>query len=295
MKKKHDKRWLIQSLAALATNSHLAGFFGEKISIYKGSLKSACVPRLNCYSCPGAVGSCPIGSLQAVIAGRKHNFSFYVLGTMAIFGMLLGRAICGFLCLFGFVQDLLYKIPTPKITVPQRADKGLRYLKYLVLAVLVIILPIALTNNFGMGAPTFCKWLCPAGTLEGGVPLVASDAGLRSRIGFLFYWKMAILVLVLLASVFIQRPFCKYLCPLGAFYGFFSKAGLWRMSLDQDKCVDCGLCEKKCPMNVAVRQDINVAECIRCGACKKACPTQAIRTTYGFREPLTHQAKGNAQ
>lgn len=284
MKKRRDTRPFIQGLAALLANSHLVGFFGGKISIYKGKLKSVCLPGLNCYSCPGAVGSCPIGSLQAVIGGHKHNFSFYVIGTMALFGMLLGRAICGLLCLFGFLQDLLYKIPTPKLTVPHRIDRPLRYLKYLMLVVLVILLPMLVTNLYGIGAPAFCKWVCPAGMLEGGIPLVASDAGLQKSVGFLFYWKLSLLIFILLASVFIHRPFCKYLCPLGAFYGLFSKVGLWRMQLDKAKCVDCGLCEQKCPMQVAVRKDINVAECIRCGACKKACPTGAIRTQYGLTD-----------
>lgn len=283
-KKKKDNRWLVQTLAALATNSYLPGFFGERITIYQGKLKNACVPGLNCYSCPSAIGSCPIGSLQAVAGGRKHDFSFYVVGTLILFGMLLGRAICGFLCLFGFIQDLLYKIPTPKIKVPHKVDKPLRYVKYLMLLVLVFILPVVITNAFGMGNPYFCKWVCPAGTLEGGVPLLASDETLRSNIGFLFYWKASLLVLILVASVFIRRPFCKYFCPLGAFYGLFSKISLWRMTLDKEKCIDCGRCEKACPMNVAVRKDINVPECIRCGNCKRVCPTDAIRTQYGFRD-----------
>lgn len=286
MKKKHgkDRRWLIQTIASLASNSHFAGFLGGQNLLYKGELKKLCVPSLNCYTCPGAVGSCPIGSLQAVVGGKQHNFSFYVVGSLMLFGLLLGRAVCGFLCLFGFVQDLLYKIPVPKLKVPARLDKGLRYLKYLFLVGMVMLLPLLLKSIFGLSPPPFCSWLCPAGTLEAGLPMIALDQGLRGLIGFLFYWKLAILVLVLLASVFIHRPFCKYLCPLGAFYGLFAKVGLYRMKLDHDKCINCGRCERACPMDVAVRKDINVAECIRCGTCKRVCPTGAIRTTYGFRD-----------
>ena len=286
-----DRRWMIQTLSALATNAYIPGFFSKPLSIYTGQLKNACVPGLNCYSCPGAVGACPIGGLQAVAGGYKHDFSFYVIGTMMVFGLFLGRVICGFLCLFGFIQDLLYKIPTPKIKVPHKADRVLRYLKYLIL-ILVILLPVVLITRtiqtpaatFKLSDPYFCKWLCPAGTLEGGIPLVSSDQHLQQTVGFLFYWKLSLLGIILLASVFIHRPFCKYLCPLGAFYGLFSKVSLWRMVLDQDKCINCGKCERACPMNVAVRKDINVPECIRCGRCKKVCPTSAIRTVYGFRE-----------
>ena len=106
------KKNIIQALATLATNANLKGFFEGRI--YTGNTKVACVPGLNCYSCPGAVGSCPIGSLQAVIGSKKFSISYYVFGIMILIGALLGRLVCGLLCPFGFVQDLLYKIPTPK-------------------------------------------------------------------------------------------------------------------------------------------------------------------------------------
>lgn len=282
-------RPIIQLTAAIAQNANISGFFNG--SIYQGPLKNGCVPGLNCYSCPGAVGSCPIGSLQAVISGHKHNFAFYVVGLLVFFGMLLGRAVCGFLCLFGFIQDLLYKIPTPKIKVPEKADRVMRYFKYAVLAVLVIILPVVLTNDFGIGSPYFCKLLCPAGTLEGGIPMVAANESLRSGLGFLFWWKIGILAFIILSSVFIYRPFCKYLCPLGAFYSFFSRLSLFRMNLDESRCTGCKKCEKACGMNVKVTQKINSAECIRCGDCKNACPTGAISYSFGFKSRSASSVK----
>ena len=292
MKRKKDRRWMVQTLAAVATNSYIPGFLSKPLSIYKGNLKNVCVPGLNCYSCPGAVGACPVGAMQAVAGGYKHDFSFYIVGILMAFGLFLGRAICGFLCLFGFVQDLLYKIPTPKIKVPKKLDRVLRYLKFAML-ILVIVLPMVLVARsiprkdappYELSDPYFCKYVCPAGTLEGGIPLITSDTGLQQRVGTLFYWKLSLLIFILLSSIFIHRPFCKYICPLGAFYGLFSKVSLWRMKLDRDKCIDCGKCEKACPMNVEVRKDINVPECIRCGNCKRVCPTGAIRTQYGFRD-----------
>ena len=90
------------------TNGYAAGF--AKGTIYKGELKRVCVPGLNCYSCPGALGSCPIGSLQAVLGDRDHWFSFYAVGFLLFIGALLGRFVCGWLCPFGLVQDLLHKI-----------------------------------------------------------------------------------------------------------------------------------------------------------------------------------------
>lgn len=280
MKKKRDTRPFIQAAAAILTNSYLAGFLKGKI--YTGNLKLACVPGLNCYSCPGAVGACPIGAMQAVLGGRKHNFSFYVLGILMLFGMLLGRFICGFLCPFGFVQDLLHKIRTPKVRVPERLDKPMRLTKYVVFLVAVVVLPIFATNAFGMADPYYCKWICPAGTLEGGIPLLLLNEGLRKGIGFLFQWKVAILAAVVVSAVFIYRPFCKYLCPLGAFYSLFNRISLYQMTVDKDKCTGCKACERACGMNVHVTKNINSTECIRCGKCARVCAAGAIQTRFGF-------------
>ena len=275
------KKNIIQALATLATNANLKGFFEGRI--YTGNTKVACVPGLNCYSCPGAVGSCPIGSLQAVIGSKKFSISYYVFGIMILIGALLGRLVCGLLCPFGFVQDLLYKIPTPKFKIPEKIDRPLRYLKYAILLVFVILLPMFLTNQFGLGAPYFCKLICPAGTLGGALPLLATNEGLRATIGFLFFWKLSILIIIVALSIFTYRPFCKYICPLGAFYSFFNKIGFYKMEFVSDKCVNCGLCEKSCKMDINVRANPNSLECIRCGACTAACRHDALVMTYaGF-------------
>ena len=275
------KKNIIQALATLATNANLKGFFEGRI--YTGNTKVACVPGLNCYSCPGAVGSCPIGSLQAVIGSKKFSISYYVFGIMILIGALLGRLVCGLLCPFGFVQDLLYKIPTPKFKVTEKIDRPLRALKYIILLVFVILLPMFLTNQFGLGAPYFCKLICPAGTLGGALPLLATNEGLRATIGFLFFWKLSILIVIVALSIFTYRPFCKYICPLGAFYSFFNKIGFYKMEFVQDKCVNCGLCEKSCKMDINVRANPNSLECIRCGACTAACRHDALVMTYaGF-------------
>ena len=286
------KKNIIQAAATLITNANLKGFFEGKI--YKGNTKVACVPGLNCYSCPGAIGSCPIGSLQAVIGSKKFNISYYVFGIIILIGALFGRLVCGLLCPFGFVQDLLYKIPTPKIKIPVKVDRPLRYLKYVILLVFVILLPMFLTNAFGLGAPYFCKLICPAGTLGGALPLLAKNEGLRSTIGFLFFWKLSILIVVVALSIFTYRPFCKYICPLGAMYSFFNKIGFYKMEFVPDKCVNCGLCEKSCKMDISVRANPNSLECIRCGACTAACRHSALTTSYagfaGFRKKK--EAKG---
>ena len=272
-------RGWIQLGAAIGANAHLRGFLSGRI--YSGDLKTACVPGLNCYSCPGAVGSCPIGAMQAVISGNKLNFSYYVFGVLILFGVLLGRLICGFLCPFGWIQQLLHKVPGRKLRVPQKIDRPARFLKYGVLVLFVLALPAFLVDGFGLGAPYFCKWICPAGTLEGGIPLVLANESLRSGLGFLFWWKIGLLALTILMSVLIYRPFCKYVCPLGAFYALFNRVSLTRMELSRSRCVSCGHCEQVCPMQVQVLKDINSAECIRCGRCAQACPADAIALHFG--------------
>ncbi len=263
----------------LLSNAHLPGFF--RGTIYQGPLKKFCVPGMNCYSCPGALGACPIGALQSLLDGRRRRFPFSVAGFLAGLGLLAGRLVCGWLCLFGLLQELLYKIPLPKLTVPDKLDRVLRRLKFAVLLLLVVMLPLLWRSELGVGEPFFCKYLCPVGTLEGGIPLVLLRQELRSAVGFLFYWKFTLLGLVLVASVFIHRPFCKYLCPLGAFYALFQKVSILRLGLDKAKCVSCGKCAQACHMGVSVTVDPNSAECIRCGRCIRTCPTGALSFSAG--------------
>ena len=273
--KRHDRlRFFIQLAAAALLNGYAAGFANGRI--FTGKTKAICVPVLNCYSCPGALGSCPIGALQAVVGGAGHTFPFYVLGTLMLFGVVLGRLICGFLCPFGWLQDLLGKLTAKKINVPAALDKKLRYLKYGVLVIFVVLLPALATDRFGISSPFFCQYICPAGTLGGGIPLLLANARLRELTGVLFGWKFILLLLVLLSAVIIPRSFCRYLCPLGAFYSLFNRFSLYQMAYDETRCVRCEKCQTVCPMGVDVLREINSAECIRCGKCKAACSSGAI-------------------
>ena len=276
-KKKKINEWprhRIQALWTLLTNSYLIGFVQGKI--YKGKLKNLCVPGLNCYSCPGAVGSCPIGSLQAVIGSWNFKFAFYVAGFLVFIGALIGRFVCGWLCPFGLIQDLLHKIPFPQKVKTFRGDKLLRKLKYVILVIFVILLPLYLVDIMGQGSPYFCKLICPAGTLEGGLPLVLLNKSMRSTIGWLYAWKNVLLAVTVFLSILIYRPFCKYICPLGAIYSVFNPISVFKYRVDDSKCTHCGACEKVCKMQINPSKTPNHPECIRCGQCKKICPTGAI-------------------
>lgn len=160
-KRRFSPQLVIQLLSAALFNGYAAGF--SRGRIFTGASKAFCVPVLNCYSCPGALGACPIGSIQSLLGGMQSRFPFYVLGLLVLFGAVLGRVVCGLLCPFGLVQDLLHRIPVPKRVVPRRIDRPARYLKYVVLAVLVFLVPAFAAAETGVVPPPFCKYICQIG------------------------------------------------------------------------------------------------------------------------------------
>ena len=271
-------RGWIQAAATLLTNIHIPNLLKGKI--YQGNVKTMCVPGLNCYSCPAATGACPIGAFQAVVGSSKFKFTYYITGFFILLGVLLGRFICGFLCPFGWFQDLLHKIPGKKLSTAKL--KPLRYLKYVILVVFVILLPAFVTNSLGMGDPFFCKYICPQGVLEGAIPLSLANSGIRAALGHLFTFKFTVLALFIILSILFYRPFCKWICPLGAVYSLFNKVSFLKIQVDHEKCVGCQKCSRVCKMDINVVDTPNHPECIRCGECMKACPTDAICYHYGF-------------
>ena len=290
--KKHGRiRKAVQAGFGILTNSYWKGFLSG--TIYTGPLKNFCVPGMNCYSCPGALGACPIGAMQSVFDARRRKFAFYVVGYLSLIGLLAGRFICGWLCLFGLLQELLYKIPSPKLKIPEGADRVLRRAKYIFLVFFVFALPFFWRSSLGTGDPFFCKYVCPVGTLEVVIPLVLLNSGMREAAGALFRWKFILLIFCILGSVVVYRPFCKYVCPLGAFYSLFQRVSLVRMSFEESACVHGGACAKICNMNVDPVKQPNSVECIRCGECVKACPKNALRWSRpGAAEKAAAQKTG---
>lgn len=275
------KRKAIQIAAFGYSNLYIGNF--AKGQLYQGKWKQFCNPGINCYSCPAARLSCPIGALQAVNGSANFNISFYVTGFILALGVLFGRAICGFVCPFGLIQELIYKIPFFK----KKLWKGFTYVKYVILLIFVILMPVVCTNAFGMGMPAFCEYICPAGTLEGGIPLLLTHSELRQTVGGLFFLKLLILVGTLIGCLIVCRFFCKVMCPLGAIYGLLNKISIYHMEWKKEDCISCGKCQSVCPMDVELLKDQNSAECIRCGKCVTACSKNALSLTFKIEKERT--------
>ncbi len=264
------RRKCIQLAAALLYNANIKGF-GDA-SIYQGSMKGLCVPGLNCYSCPGAVASCPLGTLQNALNSVRYRMPLYILGILLLFGLFLGRVVCGFLCPFGLLQELLYKLPLPKLK-KNRITRCFSWLKYVILVDFVVSVPLYLGISRGMPVPAFCKYICPAGTLEGGIFLVTGNPGLRALAGELFSWKIFVLVLILMGTTVLYRSFCRFLCPLGAIYSLFANISILGIRVDESKCTGCQACVRHCKLDVKKPGD---RECIQCGECRDVCRAGAI-------------------
>jgi len=257
------KRRFFQIGILVVSNSYIGSFFYN--NIYQGWFKGVCVPFMNCYGCPLAVMSCPIGTLQHFVIIKA--IPFLLIGFIGIIGLTVGRMTCGWLCPFGFFQEMLYKIKTKKF-YPR---KVFSYSKY------VILIGLTLLVAFWVGEPWFCK-LCPVGSLEASIPLVlwnptgdifTEGGSIIARVGLLFYTKLFILSALVSAAIFVHQPFCRYICPMGAIWSVFNKFSLFQMHARTDTCAFFYECHEGCPMEVHVHQSPNDLDCTRCLECTK--------------------------
>lgn len=265
------RRW-IQLLSALIYNCDFSSLYSFSVS--KSKLKHICVPGLNCYSCPGAISSCPLGAIQNSLCNGK--IPFFVTALIILFGTFFGRMICSFLCPFGFFQELLYKIPGFKIKTSKKylsITRKASLLKYFILIFLCIFLPILIYIKNGFASPYFCKFICPEGTIFASWPLLIKNEFLRESLGFIFSWKTILAVILIIFSILVFRPFCRFICPLGAIYSLFNKIAIFGIKVDSQKCTNCNACVNQCKMDTL---KINDRECIRCGECISACKFNAI-------------------
>ncbi len=284
-------RTLLQFLSSFLFNLHLTGWLDG--SLYRGPAKAFCLPGLHCYSCPSSILACPVGTIQNLLAapgapavlsssGPDLFILIGVTGFMLVPGFIAGRIACSHACPFGLLQDILHRVQLPAVHPPE----SLRRTKYAILALFVMILPFLLrTAPGGGGDPWFCKVVCPSGTITAGWPLALYDGGRTLGLGFLFAWKSAIAFLVILLSMSVWRPFCRFLCPLGAVWGVAGRLSLFRMKVSRS-CIECGACGRVCPMGIEIWRNPASMECIRCGRCLPACPVRAIGHSTGkYGEP----------
>lgn len=271
------RRRIIQLYCALLFNCNIKGFLSGRIYSDPKGTKALCVPGINCYSCPGAVGACPLGSLQNALDDGRSTL-FYICGILLLYGIVFGRWICGWLCPFGLIQDLLHKIPSPKVK-KSPLTRALSLLKYGLLVIFVLVIPLSYMLK-DVPIPAFCKFICPAGTLEGGMLLLSYKVNnsFFSMLGPLFTWKFFLMVSILVSCIFLYRVFCRFLCPLGGLYGLFNRISFFGVAVDEDKCIHCDKCITHCKMDI---RHVGDRECIFCGDCMDVCPTDAISWKAG--------------
>ena len=167
--------------------------------------------------------------------------------------LVLGRGWCSWLCPFGLLQELMYKLPLPKWRLPAR----LGWLRYVFLVILVFVIPYITLE------PWFCK-LCPQGTLEGGIPQILLHPQLRPLLGWLFALKIVILLAFLAWMAVTRRPFCRWVCPLGAVWSPFNSLSAVRLEVDRETCIECNRCQQVCPVDIRIYENADAVECVRC-------------------------------
>ncbi|HHY37655.1 MAG TPA: 4Fe-4S binding protein [Clostridia bacterium] len=247
-----------------------------------GVLKFLSYPFLHCYACPLAVAACPIGTLQHfIIVGE---IPLFLVGFVAAVGLLMSRLPCGWLCPFGFAQDVLRRGGAALRIREIKLPGGLTQIisRLLIIVVLVLLLP-SLTSN-----PWFCR-LCPAGTLEGGIWIPFVRPGVRTLIGTFYWFKIGLLAVTVLLALSSRRPFCRFVCPMGFLLGLGGGVAAltgsrWhKREFLLEKCNACSLCGKACPVGLDPSTSatgfpdvlVESLNCIDCDECR-ICPTGAI-------------------
>ena len=198
-------------------------------------------------------------------------------GSTIGFTLILGRAICGFLCPVGLIQDIADKIrqktKTEGIKMNDKMYEALTPIKWCMLLIFV---------GLCFAGGNFCNF-CPAVAVS---PILAGMSTSLYISGFL-------MVLVLMGGFFKRRAFCT-ICPLGTIMGFFHKISLFRVKKDCQSCTECGACYEACPMGIKMiytereKADVTHANCIMCGECVRCCPEDnALSLTFAGKKIYT--------
>ncbi|MFH1748086.1 MAG: 4Fe-4S binding protein, partial [Planctomycetota bacterium] len=213
---------------------------------------------------------CPFGGVEAVynyfaVGSMTCSLgvsNFYILGTILLLTLLLRRAFCGYMCplgaIFEWLQAGVRKLGLRSLGVPYRLDRALALLKYVVLVVIL-----------------YFTWTAGELLFRGYDPCYV----LISRHGKdITMWAYVISGVFVLASLFIVVPFCRWFCPLAAVFTPFSRFGLARVKRSAETCIDCGICNKACPMGIQVDRvaQVTAARCTSCLDCIPVCPKKDV-------------------
>jgi polyferredoxin len=345
-------------------------------------LKRFPMPWLVCWSNPFAPGACPAGTLQHFLTIGNGVIPFFAIGMLALIGVFFGRMTCGWLCPFGLLQDLSYKMKQyAKIIVlvvlavivgylcwtapmfsgytsPRTGNftslslrdlwaygRMTRFWTFLIAHLLLfgaifslfffkfkkftisnklgnwgrafffivpfILLPLLVSDaHLATRGPWFCK-LCPAGSVFAAIPQFLGNAlpksffpfmglpqesplipygmssyqDIRSMGQAMFAIKISMLVLLLWVTTLSKRVFCKFACPIGTFYSFFTYFSSIRVVVNKDICrgESCNICRAVCPMDIKIYEEGSLSHCIGCLECVNRCPheaAQVLRPSY---------------
>jgi polyferredoxin len=261
-------RWFVQT-----------GFLVAWLDPLALRMHNLCGPVFHCYSCPLAMFACPIGVIANFSA--LHVIPFAALGMLLLFGAALGTFVCGWACPFGFLQDLIAKVPTPKFTLPL----WMGIFRYAVLLAFVLVIPFL----WGEAHPLFICRLCPAGAIEGALPNMANQAIAGQPIVWPTAVKTAILVMIVIAMFFTWRPWCTLFCPLGAFYSLLNHVSFLFLRFHRDRCIECADCRSLCVDGGSAERRIDGLHCLRCAECTN-CRAVTVETVFSLSDKTTNVA-----
>lgn len=262
--------------------SQIIFFFSANLGA-AGIKTGFCVPFFYCNACPAASSACPLRSMElSVYKIFKNPDSFslklflYPILILGVVGIISGRAVCGWACPIGLLQRatapsarfLKKKITFIRKLEQHKIERYLRYVKYFVLIGLVFLTSIFTGFYF--------TDICPVGMLTGTFPIMILSPGVYSPNPY-FYVALVFLILFLLLIFLIERGWCKYFCPIGAFLAPFNKISIIHMKVDKKNCKHCNICSNVCPMGIDVPNMNRDLECILCGKCVEKCPYNVVK------------------
>jgi polyferredoxin len=235
---------------------------------------------------PSIHALCPFGGLESLYSVFQSGtfISKIFSGTLILFAVTLilaivfRRSFCGLFCAFGAMQEFFAKLGKKlfgkTFIMPKIIDKPLRYLKYIILLITVIFAWITL----GLWVAPYDPWSAYAHLSEG-----LASVWAESAVGLI------LLFVTIIGSLLYDRFFCKYLCPMGALYGIIGKISPYKVVRNEEKCINCGICIKNCPVNIDVAhsKEVKTAECINCQTCVLNCPKEGALELKTRKKVLT--------